>query len=204
MRKKLYFGLILFLLLIGLIFVHPSGTLATTVDQSSLCNLEGYPGKSLDIPITLLGNETEVRTGYWDKTYKQIDGDNEKMDITSWISIEPKEYTLAQGQSQTFTIHIKVPNDATPGLWGATSIDAGQSGHSAERRTYILFKDVITGGNVYSGILIPVSVQVLGKANPFIPIISFVQDHLIVIILVVIIVILLVLLIPRMRSRRAN
>ncbi len=124
------------------------------------------------------------------------------MDITSWITVEPKEYTIIQGKSLVFTVRAKIPNTARPGLWGATSEEAGQSGHSGERRTYLIFKDTITGGNVYSGLLIPVSVKVLGQSSPLAPAVDFIKQNIIVIVLGVIVIILLAVLLTRTRARR--
>jgi hypothetical protein len=204
MVNKLYIKLVALLLLAGLLFMPTSAAFATSVDRMSLGNLEGYPGKTIESQITLEGTDVEERSGYWETFYNKVEGDNERMDITSWITIEPKEYIITQGKSIVCTVKIKIPGNAEPGLWGATTEEAWQTGHSAERRTYLIFKDTITGGNVYSGLLIPVSVQVLGRANPVTPVINFIKDNIIVVILGIVIIILLVLLIPRMRARRAG
>jgi hypothetical protein len=128
------------------------------------------------------------------------------MDLKSWITITPENYTLAQGEVKTFTVEIKIPKDVQPGLYGATSEDAGQPGHFDERRTYILFGDADTtaviegGGSVaYSGVRAPVIVSVLGKPNSLIPIIQAVQANIVSIALFAIVIVLLVLLLRRRR-----
>lgn len=202
MARKRYIQLVAIVLLAGLLFVQPLAALATSVDCMSLANLEGNPGETIEAQITLEGTDAKERSGYWYAYYKEVEGDDERMDITFWITIEPEEYTITQGESIVFTVRVKIPGDAEPGLWGATSEEAGQPGHSAERRTYIIFKDVITGGNVYSGLLIPVSVQVLGEPNPLAPLVNFIRDNIIVVVLGVIVIILLAMLIIRMRARK--
>jgi hypothetical protein len=213
MARKRYVKLVAIVLLAGLLFVPPSVALATAVDRMSLCNLEGHPGETIEAQITLEGTDAEERSGYWYTHYKEVEGDDERMDITSWITIEPEEYAITQGESIVFTVRVKIPGDAEPGLWGATSEEAGQPGHSAERRTYIIFKDTITGGNVYSGLLIPVSVEVLGETGPPAqageqgtpePAGNFITDNIIVIVLGVVIVILLAALIIRMRREKTR
>ncbi|MBA7711678.1 hypothetical protein ES703_120644 [subsurface metagenome] len=176
--------------------------LATAVDRMAICNLEGYPGETIEAQITLQGTEAGERSGYWYTHYKQVEGDDARMDITSWITIEPEEYTIAQGLSVAFTVRVKIPGDAAPGLWGATSEDAGQAGHSVERRTYLIFKDKTAGGNVYSGLLIPVSVKVLGQPNPLAPVLNYVKDNIILVVLGVVVIILLTLLLVRTTARR--
>ena len=225
MIKKHFISLASIVLLVGLFLAAPTATLATSVDRLSLCNLEGHPGETIRAQITLGGTDAGERTGFWQKHYKQMDGDDDRMDITSWITIEPEEYSIAQGQSITFIVKVKIPDSASPGLWGATSEDAGQTGHSAERRTYLIFKDTPTGGNAYSGLLIPVSVRILGETSTLTQVVSptqtqvlptsttaqsgikssvlnSVKDNLIVIIVGAIIIILLLLILVRMRARR--
>lgn len=204
MVKKLYIRLIVIVLLAGLLLVPPSPVLATAVDRMSLCDLEGYAGETIEAQITLEGTNAEERSGYWYTHYKAVEGDDERMDITPWITIEPEEYTITQGQNITFTVRVKIPGNAEPGLWGATSEGAGQAGQSALRRTYLIFKDAITGGNVYSGLLIPVSVKVLGQSNPLAPAVNFVKQNIIVVVLGVIIIILLAALLTRTRARRTG
>jgi len=164
-------------------------------------NLEGFPGKTIEQEITLEGTELEERSGFWYTHYKEVEGDDSRMDITPWITIEPKDYTIKQGEIKAFTVKVKIPKDAGQGLWGATSEEAGKEGHSGERRTYIIFKDAITGGNVYSGLLIPISVKVLESPNPLAPVINFVKQNIMTIALsIVIIVLLAVLLLKRKRQ----
>ena len=186
------------ILVVGLMLLQPLSVWATSVDHLSLCNLEGYPGDVVESQITLSGTEATERSGLWETHYKQMEGDDERMDITSWISINPSEYTIKQGESIPFDVKIAIPADASPGLWGAISESAGEAGRSEERRTYIIFKDASSGGNVYSGLLIPVSVKVLEKPNPFATVLDFVRDNMVVTILVFIVVLLSVLL---LRSR---
>lgn len=182
---------LLFVLLFGLLLIPVSVALATEVDRTSLY-LESYPGEIIDTKITLIGTSLEERSGFWNVHYKETEGDNDKMDITSWITIEPNDYTIKQGEIKSFTVKVKIPEDAEPGLWGALSEEAGKPGHSEERRTYIIFKDVITGGNVYSGLLLPIAVNVLPSPDPLVPIINFVKKNIITIVLSVVIIILLV------------
>jgi len=231
MTKKCCIKLVSILMLGGLLFGLPSVALATAVDRMSLCNLEGHPGETIQAQITLNGTEAEERSGFWYTRYKELEGDDERMDITSWITIEPEEYTITQGQSVTFIVSVRIPGDATPGLWGATSKEAGKPGHSAERRTYIVFNDTITGGNVYSGLLIPVSVVVLEEPSPPAPpeqpsppappeqpsppappqplspqsaALNLIMDNIIVVVLGVIIIILLAVLLTRTRARKTG
>ncbi|AKG53246.1 hypothetical protein DGWBC_0567 [Dehalogenimonas sp. WBC-2] len=186
-------------LLAGWLFSFPSPAAATGVDHVALCNLEGHAGESLTVAVTLQGNEAETRDGFWYAYYKQTDGDDARMDITSWITFEPEEYVITKDQSITFNIRVNIPADAAPGLWGATAATAGQSGHSAERRSYVVFKDTPSGGNVYSGLLIPVSVVVLEDAAATLPpdqdqpgsSSNFFSDNLLVIVLALVILVLL-------------
>jgi hypothetical protein len=171
----------------------------------SLCNLEGFPGETIEAKITLEGTDPEERSGFWSIYYKKVDGDDGRMDITSWITIEPKDFTIKQEETKVFTIKVKIPKDAKPGLWGATSEEAGKEGHSEERRTYIIFKDANSGGNVYSGLLIPVSVKVLAKKilaspNPLVPVINFVKQNILTIVLSIVIIVLLAMLLLRRRK----
>jgi hypothetical protein len=192
---------VLFALLLGLLFIPNSTALATSVDRNSLCNLEGFPGQTIKTTLTLEGTTPEERSGFWDVYYKKIEGDNERMDITSWITIEPKDYTIKEGETKAFTVEVKIPKDAGSGLWGATSEEAWKEGHSAERRTYIIFKDAITGGNVYSGLLLPISVKVLKSPNPLAPVINFVKQNIMTIALSIVIVVLLAMLLRRRKKQ---
>ena len=182
---------ILVALVLGLLFIPGSTALATSVDRMSLTNLEGYAGKTIKAEITLEGTDLEERSGFWYTNYKEVEGADNRMDITSWITIEPKDYTIKQGEIKVFTVEVKIPRDAELGLWGATSEEAAKEGHSGERRTYIVFKDTPAGGNVYSGLLIPISVKVLPSPNPLAPVINFVQQNIITIVLSVVIIVLL-------------
>jgi hypothetical protein len=127
------------------------------------------------------------------------------MDITSWVTIEPGEYTITEGEIRAFTVRIRIPEDARPGLYGAATGEAGLTGHSAERRTYIIFKDTAPGGTVYSGLLIPVSVKVLGKENPLVAfgkaVATLVRENLLVTALIIVIAVILAVLLPG-RGRR--
>lgn len=186
---------VLFVLLFGLLFVPVFVVLATAVDRMSLCNLEGYPGETVETQITLEGDSEEERSGYWYTHYKEVEGDDDKMDITAWITTEPNDYTIKQGEIKIFTVKVKIPEDAKLGLWGATSKEADKEGHSEERRTYVIFKDAITGGNVYSGLLLPVSINILESPispDPLVPIINFVKKNIVTIVLSIVIIILLV------------
>src|SRR3989344_3139554 len=177
-------------LLLGLLLVQGSFALATSVNKMSLTNLVGYPGKTIKTEIALEGTDSGERQGFWYAHYKKVDGDNERMDITSWVTVEPKDFLIKQGEIKTFTIKVKVPRNAELGLWGATSEEAGKAGHSNERRTYIIFKDAPAGGNVYSGLLIPISVQVSPSESLLAPVINFVMQNIIVITLSIVILIL--------------
>jgi hypothetical protein len=166
MAKRVFIRLVAAWLLAGLLFGLPSVVMATGVDHLLLCDLEGHPGETIEAQITLQGTDAQERSGYWYTYYNRVDGDDEKMDITSWITIEPEEYAIKLGESLVFTVNVKIPADAAPGVWGATNEEACQTGHSADRRSYIIFKDAVSGGNVYSGMAIPVLVTVLGEGNP--------------------------------------
>jgi len=183
--------------LLGSLFIFTSFALATSVDRMAICNLEGYPGKTIEQEITLEGTDLEERSGFWYTYYKKVEGDNDKMDITSWITIEPKDYTIKQGETKVFSVKVKIPAKAKPGLWGATSEEAWKEGHSSESRTYVVFNDALTGGNVYSGLLIPVSVKVLASPNPLAPVINFIKQNIMTIALSVVIAVLLALLLKR-------
>jgi len=188
MYKK---SIILVVLLFGLLFIPGSTALATEVSRMSLVNLDGYPGTTIKQEITLKGTDPEDRSGFWYVHYKKVEGDDDRMDITSWITIEPKDYTIKQGEIKVFTVEVKIPRNAESGLWGATAEEAGKEGHSGERRTYIVFKDGVVGGNIYSGLLLPVSVKVLPSPNPLAPMINFVQKNIMVIVLSIVIIVLL-------------
>ncbi len=213
MAKKSCIRLVAFVLLAGWLVVQPSAALATAVDRMALPNLEGHPGETIEVQITLEGTGAEERSGYWYTHYKEVEGDDERMDITSWVTIEPEEYVITQGESIVFTVRVKIPGDAEPGLWGATSEEAGKPGQSALRRTYLIFKDTPTGGNVYSGLVIPVSVMVLGESSQptppgessqTVPALDFIKDNIIVIVLGVIIIILLAVILTRTRARKTG
>ena len=192
-------------LLLGLLFIPVSSALATSIDRMSLTNLEGYPGKTIEQEITLEGTDPGERSGFWYTYYKEIEGDNDRMDITSWITIEPKDYTIKEGETKVFTVKVKIPGNAGPGLWGATSEEAAKEGHSGERRTYIVFKDAIGEGNVYSGLLLPISVKVLKSPNPLAPALNFVKQNIVAIVLsIVIIVLLAVILLKRRKEKKAG
>jgi len=203
-RNRQHIKLLVVALLLGLLFIPASAVWATSVDRLSLCNLEGYPGDAVEAEITLEGTDPQERSGYWYTHYKEVEGDDDRMDITPWIAIEPEEYTIREGETKVFTIKVKIPGDAGPGLWGATSEEAGKAGHSDERRTYIIFKDAITGGNVYSGLLIPISVKVLGKPSPLAPVIKFVKENIMVTVLIIVVVVLVVVLLRRGKLRKAG
>ena len=192
------------IILIAIAMVVIEGAAATSVDRLFLTNLEGYPGDTITQNIQLTGNLPD-RIGHWRTSYKYVEGEDvTKMDIRSWIAITPANYTLAEGEVKTFTVAIRIPKDAEPGLYGATSTEAGLVGHSGERRTYIVFEDADaiavteSQGNIaYTGLLLPISVKVLGKPNPLTPLIKLVQANLISIFLLAIVVVLLVLLLRR-------
>ena len=194
-----YKSTLLVTFLLGLLFISGSTALATSVDRMAITNLEGYPGKTIKQEITLKGTDPGERSGFWYTHYKKIDGDNDKMDITSWITIEPKDFTIKQGETKVFAVQVKIPKDAGPGLWGATSEEAAIEGHSGERRTYIVFKDAMGEGNVYSGLLIPTSVKVLKSPNLLAPVINFVMQNIMTIALFIVIIVLLAMLLLKKR-----
>src|SRR3990167_6993493 len=188
--KMYYRSTFLIAFLLGLLLIQSSVALATSVSKMSLTNLVGYPGKTIKAEIALEGTDIGERSGFWYTHYKKIEGDNDRMDITSWVTIEPKDFLIKQGETKTFTVKVKVPRNAELGLWGATSEEAGKEGHSNERRTYIIFKDAAGGGNVYSGLLIPVSIEVTKSPNLLEPVINFVIQNIIIIVLSIIILVL--------------
>jgi len=204
-HKMYYKSTLLVVFLLGLSFILGSLALATSVSRMSLVNLEGFPGKTIEQEITLEGTDPEERSGFWYTNYKKMEGDNDRMDITSWITIEPKDYTIKQGETRVFTVKVKIPGNAGLGLWGATSEEAAKEGHSGERRTYIVFKDAIGEGNVYSGLLLPISVKVLKSPNPLAPALNFVKQNIVAIALsIVIIVLLAVILLKRRKEKKAG
>jgi len=199
-HKIYYRSTSLVALLLGLLFIPGFSALATSVDRMAITNLEGFPGKTIEQEITLEGTDPGERSGFWYTYYKKTAGDNDRMDITSWITIEPKDFTIKQGETKAFTITVKIPRSAGEGLWGATSSAAGQEGHSAERRTYIVFKDAQDEGNVYSGLLIPISVNVLKSPNQLAPMINFVMSNIMTVGLAIIIVVLLAILLLKKKK----
>ena len=199
-HKIYYRSTSLVALLLGLLFIPGFSALATSVDRMAITNLEGFPGKTIEQEITLEGTDPGERSGFWYTYYKKTAGDNDRMDITSWITIEPKDFTIKQGETKIFTITVKIPRSAGEGLWGATSSAAGQEGHSAERRTYIVFKDAQDEGNVYSGLLIPISVNVLKSPNQLAPMINFVMSNIMTVGLAIIIVVLLAILLLKKKK----
>jgi hypothetical protein len=146
---------------------------ATSVDKLSIHGIKGHAGDVIDIPITLKSTSDSERIGQLHTFYKEVEGDDEKMDIRSWITLTPANYTLKPEESKCFTISIRIPTNALPGAYGATSPDAHLEGHSDERRTYIVFEDAETsamgtsGSGVKSGMLIPISVEVVKDASLF-------------------------------------
>ena len=196
-------ALVAVLCLIPISFAVPAA--ATSVNRLAICNVEGYPGDTVDTEVILQGTEPGERAGYWTTHYKSVEGDDERMDITSWISFEPSsEYTISEGETKVFTVRVSIPDGAQPGLWGATSTEAEISGHSDERRTYIIFKDTsVESGSLYSGLLIPVSVSVQGQPNVFTPFVNWVQANVMVSILIAVVIVLLSVMLTRRRRMKA-
>ncbi len=192
------------LTILVLIFVVTIASVAATaVNRLSLCNNEGYAGDVLTIPVTLEGTSVE-RIGHWRTFYKTVEGDSVKADITSWLEVNPVDYTLKAGEEKAFSVRISIPKDAKPGLYGATSEEAGMEGHSGERRTYILFEDASAAAGagdstVYTGLMIPVSVNVLAVQNPFTLITRGIEENKHLVALVAIAFILVVVLLRRKR-----
>lgn len=189
-HKISYKSFIPIVVALGLFVLCNQTVLATSVSRMFLTNLEGYPGQTINQEIILEGTDPGERSGFWYTHYKKDDFDNRKMDITSWITVNPKDFTIKEKEVKVFNVAIKIPKDAEPGLWGAVSADAGREGYSAERRTYIIFKDSIGGGNVYSGLLIPVSVNVLPSPDYYTRVINFVSQNLTIVLMSSIILIL--------------
>ena len=192
------------LTILVLIFVVTIASVAATaVNRLSLCNNEGYAGDVLAIPVTLEGTSVE-RIGHWRTFYKMVEGDSATADITNWLELNPENYTLKAGEEKAFSVRISIPKDAKPGLYGATSEEAGMEGHSGERRTYILFEDASAAAGagdstVYTGLMIPVSVNVLAVQNPFTLITRGLKENKHLVALVSIAVILVVVLLRRKR-----
>lgn len=181
---------------------------ATTAERVIFCNLNAYPGDTITENMTLYGDLPD-RTGSWRVFYKQIEGDSEEMNITSWIEVKPKDYTLKTGEAKYFQLIINVPSDAAPGLWGAISEDAAIQGHVDQRRTYIEFTDgdadAAKAGGVATrtGIRIPVSVNVLGtpeKPSPFEGFTDMLKSNILSIAMLAVIVVLLVILLRRRKE----
>jgi len=201
---------IIIALIIGLLCIPIAS--ATSVDRALFCNIEGYPGIQLEENILLTSTSSADRIGYWGVFYKAVEGDNEKMNITSWIEIEPKDYTLKPGESKSFKLIIRIPENAEPGLYGAISEDANIVGHSGERRTYIRFKDADVaaavkgeGSVAWTAFRIPVSVKVLGEPlqpKPPAPVIKLTQENITAIALIAIIIIMLLIVVMLRRRRR--
>jgi hypothetical protein len=191
MSNKIFFNsvILLFILFFGVRFVS-----ATSVSRLSLVNLEGQAGTTITQEILLEGDSEDERFGFWYNHYKKVEGDSEKMDITSWVTIEPKDYVIKPGETKKFNVIIKIPKNTEPGLWGAVSANAGREGYSDDRRSYIIFKDSLSDGNVYSGLLIPISVQVLESKNSLELLLNLIVQNKWLIILTVIILIMAILL----------
>jgi len=96
-------------LFLGLMFFPIFSALATSVDRMSFTNQEGRPGETIELEMILEGTDAGERVGYWYTNYKETEGDTAEMDITSWISIEPKDYTIKQGESISFKINVCYP-----------------------------------------------------------------------------------------------
>ena len=192
------------LTILVLIFVVTIASVAATaVNRLSLCNNEGYAGDVLAIPVTLEGTSVE-RIGHWRTFYKTVEGDSATANITNWLELIPEIYTLKAGEEKAFSVRISIPKDAKPGLYGATSEEAGMEGHSGERRTYILFEDASAAAGagdstIYTGLMIPVSVNVLAVQNPFTLITRGLKENKHLVALVSIAVILVVVLLRRKR-----
>lgn len=166
-------GALLVFFLLAMVGIAPLSVpvSATSVDTLSIHGIKGHAGDVIDIPITLKSTLDSERIGEWHTFYKEVEGDNKKRDIRNWITITPANYTLKPRESRCFTISIRLPANASPGLYGATSPDAHREGHSDERRTYIAFEDAdvsavgTSGSGVKSGMLIPISVEVEKDAS---------------------------------------
>lgn len=184
---------------------------ATSVSRLFMCNIEGHPGDLITETITLDSTSPSERIGHWYTHYKRMEGDDEKMEITSWITISPINYTLKSNESKTFAVTIKIPKDAESGLYGANSTDANMKGHSHQRRTYLVFEDTdvsVTeagGQAVYSGLMIPLSVQVLGKPSPPSapnPLITAIKENTTPILLAVILILMGIVAVIMLKRRK--
>jgi len=100
--KKYRKSTILIILLLGLFVVSVSSALATSVSRNSIVNLEGYSGKTIKTEIILEGTDLMDKSGYWYTHYKEEEGDDDRMDITSWITVEPTDFTVKQGEKKSF------------------------------------------------------------------------------------------------------
>ena len=93
-------GLALILVLSASVQIQTAS--ATTADRAIFCNLRAYPGDTITENITLYGDSPE-RIGSWRVFYKYMEGDSEKMNITSWIEVTPKDYTVKTGKRSIFS-----------------------------------------------------------------------------------------------------
>lgn len=202
LRKTYFKSTALVVLLFSLILTPFFFAKATSINRNALVNLAAKPGETIKIDLTLEGTSDEDRSGFWYTNYKEIEGDTDKMDITSWITVKPEDFEISQGEIKNFTFSVKVPRNAEPGLWGATSKEAGQEGHASERRTYLVFKDTPAGGNVYSGLLIPVSVKVLESGNLMASATNFIMENIIIIVLSGVIIVLVIMQILKGKKKK--
>jgi hypothetical protein len=200
-HKRIFcIAFILFLFLLTCIIISPYIIAATTFDRTALCNMKGYQGETITAEIKLKGDGSDTRIGYWKTYYRAEESDSSNMDITGWIDIQPVEYTIQPGETIIFAVNIHIPENASPGLYGALTEEAGLKGHAAERRTYVTFRDTPAGGNAYSGMMIPVSVQVNRSPNLFSLFVNFISTHLTYTIMAVIIIFLVILLLTGRKS----
>jgi len=196
-----------FIVILLIILLSIQAASATQTDTITAYGCRGEPGDTITFEVRLTGDK-ETRYGYWYTLYTPFDGDSEEMNITSWIEIEPNEYTLDEGETEVFTVTIEIPEDAKPGLYGVNSTDAPTPGHWYQRRTWVCFRDadvsVIDSPGVaaWTGFRIPISVIVVGEE----PLISvdmigeFLTGNMTYILLAVIVILIFILIRTRRRE----
>lgn len=155
---------------------------ATGTNRIRMYGYDGYPGDIITDTITLTGSGDAARTGHWKVLYTPFEGDTEKMNLSSWITISPVNYTINPREEQIFTVTIKIPEDARAGLYGVNSSEAELKGHWYQRRQWIMFEDTSAEAagkavTAYSGFKIPVSVVVLGKPSIVDKLKYFIEDN---------------------------
>lgn len=207
--KKIYLMMKSVIIICMVLLFFTQTTSATMVSEGLLVNLEGHPGDTIELNITLTGViEESTRIGHWNIIYVDRETDKRGTDIRKWISIEPKNYIIKYGESKTFDITIQIPSGISPGIYGATSIFSGV-GHMHNRSTYIEFVDADKEtieleemAPIWIGIRIPISVIVLGEPCPFDEIKWIVQNNIVIISLATIIIALSGLILIKAKNEK--